>query len=115
MGEVCDRREGPGRGATVDEGEWREGKELETAKTVADCKGTDFGGKVEGSDGDGVGRKLLQWFQLSRIVDKVGSIVEACCGGRVEEGRVEGGRGEEGRGGGREGGGREGGGREGGG
>ena len=56
MGEVCDRREGPGGGATVDEGEWREGKELETAKTVADCKGTDFGGKVEGSDGDGVGR-----------------------------------------------------------
>ena len=93
MGEVCDRREGPGGGATVDEGEWREGKELETAKTVADCKGTDFGSKVEGSDGDGVGRKLLQWFQLSGIVDKVGSTVEACCGreggGRVEEGRVE--------------------------
>ena len=104
MCEVCDRREGPGGGATVDEGEWREGKELETAKTVADCKRTDFGGKVEGSDGDGVGRKLLQWFQLSRIVDKVGSTVEACCGReggggwrrggwrRVEEGRVEEGR-----------------------
>ena len=91
MGEVRDRREGPGGGATVDEGEWRERKKLETAKTVADCKGTDFGGKVEGSDGDGVGRKLLQWFQLSRIVDKVGSTVEACCGGWVEEGwRMEG-------------------------
>ena len=97
MCEVCDGREGSGGGTAVDEGELGEGEELETAETVADCKGADFGGKVEGSDEDRLGGKLLQWLQFSRIVDKVASTVEVCCGGCVEEGRVEEGRVEEGR------------------
>ena len=91
MCEVCDGREGPGGGAAVDEGELREGKELETAETVADRKGADFGGKVECSDGDGLGGKLFQWLQFSRIVDKVASTVEVCCEGWVEGGGREGG------------------------
>ena len=92
MCEVCDGREGPWGGAAVDEGELGEGEELKIAETVANRKGADFGGKVEGSDGDGLGGKLFQWLQFSRIVNKVASTVEVCCGGWVEEGWVEEGR-----------------------
>ena len=65
MCEVCDGREGSGGGAAVDERELGEGEELEAAKAVADRKGADFGGKVEGSDEDRLGGKLLQWLQFS--------------------------------------------------